>query len=765
MAVDLHDHGDPHDHAGAHPAPEHSATALPACGLISDAQGRPAAVVAGIDVSIAVDGLAVRATWRVRFHHHGATAVDATYLAPLPAGWAVVDAVARFGSRQVRAELAERGAARAVYDAAVAAGLRVGLLEADRREVFTFSLGRLAPGEHPELEIVLVGSLDVDGGIGSVRLPLLVAPRYTRPGASWWGPVAGPPGDPDASRAHAPRDPSVRLPVDVQLLWHGALAAPAANVIGAECREAAVGSDGGDGWSLRWSGGADRDVVVRAPVLGGADRATAAALPDGGHLVRIDLLDAGIAPAAASRDVAIVVDRSGSMQGWKMAAAQRLAARVLDALGAGDRVVVVGFDDAIDCSDPALAVADAPTRRRVGRFIETLDARGGTDLDRAVVRAGTILHADGIGRDKVLVLVTDAQVTAEAATRHAVASVLGDAQLYVIGIDEAVNAGLCRDLAALGGGRFDLVTRTDEVGDAVARVVQRVGRPVARRVRLAEPATARHLPRHGADRYAGAPLTVWAVVAQDPTGTTVVVEAETPAGPRRTALPVVAAADAQLLVQTWAAAELAQLELEADFGDAGAMAAAVSLSLATRVLCRATAFVAVDHDGARVAGGPDPVVQPLGAPSGWAPTPGLLFAAAAPAPGGPVPPPSARPTPTRSAPGRAAALRGRMAKGDGAGRAEAVSAASGAGAGTVTVSAALRRRVRAVLDALRADPAAGAWALRELIEDLDTFAVPGALRAALQRLAAVVQGPGDDTTALMRAISAVEQAVADGAGS
>lgn len=775
MSTDLH------EPAGNGPL---TLDALPAWGALCTADGMAAGVIERVLIDVEVDGLAVRLRWRVRARNRSTGPIEATYLAPLPAGAAVVDAVARFGDRSVRADLAERAAARAVYDAAVADGRRAALFEADRREVFTLTLGRIAPGEHPELELVLVSSVEVDGGIGAVRLPLVVAPRY-RTG----GDTAGSPGDPDGWRVHAPRtaDPARHLPVELDLRWSGSASAPQANVIGADVApigqgtvtdraDRAEGTEGPAGpgraprWALRWAGVADRDVVVRAPIGAAQDRAVAMPRPGGGYLVRVDLLtDAGgPAPGApAARDVAVVLDRSGSMGGWKMAAAQRLAARLIDALGATDRVLVVGFDDVIERSDPGLAMADAAARRRLGRFVETLDARGGTELDRAVLEAGAALHRDGAGRDKVLVLVTDAQVSAEAATRNAVASVLGDAQLYVIGIDEAVNAGLCRDLAALGGGRFDLVTRPEEVAAAIERIVHRVGRPAARALRVAGAAAGERLPRHGADWYAGAPATLWAALDADATGSTIVVEGETPAGPLRRTLAVVAAPDALLQQQCWAAAELAQLEFEADFGSAEATGRAVAISLAAHVLCRSTAFIAVDHAGDRVPGQATPVVQPLAEVHGWATGAAMTFAAASsPAPRVvPRPAPAMAPPPggfLRRAKRRAAAPVGMALESSAAVEASGPPPPGAEIPSTppaaAMVSAALRRRVLAVLDELAADPARGRWSLTELLEDLATFEVPEPLRVALQRLADALAAPAAGLDASMHAVRAALEA-------
>ena len=50
----------------------------------------------------------------------------------------------------------------------------------------------------------------------------------------------------------------------------------------------------------------------------------------------------------AAADVVLLLDRSGSMEGWKMVAARRAMARMIDTLGDADRFAVLAFDDQIE---------------------------------------------------------------------------------------------------------------------------------------------------------------------------------------------------------------------------------------------------------------------------------------------------------------------------------------------------------------------------------------------------------------------------------
>jgi len=620
-----------------------------------------------IDVHAAITGLVARTELTQGFRNPYDVPLEATYIFPLPPRAAVTAMRMEADGRTVEAELRERAEARAAYDRAIAEGRRASIAEEERPDVFTMRVGNILPGERVSVRLTMVGPLPYADGEATYRLPLVVAPRYI-PGAPLAG---GSVGDgavsdtdavPDASRITPPvllpgfPNP-VRLAIAVDVDPAGLPLGGARSSLHAVTT---TERENGTALSIQPGERVDRDFLLR---LGyGEAAATATALTttvdaDGGtfQLTVLPPVDAG---APRPRDVVLVLDRSGSMGGWKMVAARRAAARIVDTLTDADRFAVFTFDDRIDRPAGLPDGLSAGTDRNRYRAVEHLarvDARGGTELLPPLQQAAALL-ADP-ERDRVLVLVTDGQVGNEDQLVSQLAPALSAVRVHAVGIDRAVNAGFLGRLAALGGGRCELVESEDRLDEATDRIHQRIGAPLLTRVELAgdgfEPVagtvTPARLPavfpgvplvvrgrwRHAPDGAAGAapaaaagaaagvgavPGGVPGAVPGGAAGGALVVSGTTAAGERWQRRVTATAAATDTLTPVWARAHLRDLEdaYTVEVDDPGAFERRiVEASLRYGVLCRFTAFVAVDSRVVTDGGVPHRVVQPVELPSGW----------------------------------------------------------------------------------------------------------------------------------------------------
>jgi Ca-activated chloride channel family protein len=608
-----------------------------------------------IEVAAAVTGLVGRTALTQTFGNPFDQPLEATYIFPLPDRAAVSEFRMEVGERVVEGVLKERGEARATYDLAIREGRRASIAEEERPGVFTMRVGNLLPGETVKVRLVMTGPLPWDEGEATFRFPLVVAPRYI-PGAPLEGEPVGagtvPDTDavPDASRITPPvllpgfPNPirlEIRAEIDPAGLELGEVRSSLHTVV-----EEERDGDGGRVRVVRVEPGerANRDFVLRLRTGSEAVATSVAAVTDREGregTFALTLLPPAGADAGRPRDLVFVLDRSGSMAGWKMVAARRAVARMVDSLRAADRFAVLAFDNRVE-TPPALGdkleAASDRARFQAVEFLSRLDARGGTEMAAPLTQGLDRLAGAGeadAARDRVLVLVTDGQVGNEDQILHLLAPRLSGVRVYTVGIDTAVNEGFLKRLAGLGGGACELVESEDRLDAVMDRVHRRIGTPVVTDLELEAAGLDADLdslaPRRLPALFAGAPLVVHGRFRGEPTGALTVRGRDATGQPWSATVPATPGATPAVAVM-WARAHLRDLEdryATDPSPDRDLERRIVETSLRFGVLCRFTAFVAADVQVVNQGGTLHRVLQPVDAPAGWDMFQRVEYAAAA----------------------------------------------------------------------------------------------------------------------------------------
>jgi Ca-activated chloride channel family protein len=612
-------------------------------GTLETARGR--LPLAALDVTGRIDGLLAQVTICQTFVNATDEPLEATYIFPIADRAAVTDFRMEVAGRVVEGVLKERGQARREYTQAVRQGHRASIAEEERPGVFSLRVGNLMPGDVATVQLTTVGVLPYSDGQVTFRFPLVVAPRYI-PGVPLSGPSVGSGtavdtnAVPDASRI----SPAVLLPGfpnPVRLSLTLDLYEPAEDLSVSLFTVLGEEKAGMRRLTLQPGERLDRDFILRYRLGGDSVRTSLSLHPDVGErgvgTFALSIVPPGVSATQASikqsRDIVLLLDRSGSMSGWKMVAARRAIARMIDTLNDADRFAVFAFDDKIETPDSGkqadgLCAATDRNRFKAVEFLAQVESRGGTEMSQPLVRAAALLGTSGLDRDRMIVLVTDGQVGNEDQVLRMLGGFIEGIRVFALGIDQAVNEGFLRRLTELGqgGGSCELVESEDRLDAVMGAIHRRICAPIVTDVRLELASAGLQIvdgtlvPDRALCLFAGSPLLVMGRYRGSPRGQ-VELSGTTPAAVTWTDAVVPQVRDNPAIAKAWARGQVRQLEdcYAAGLGNHAALEQAIiATSLEFGVLCRFTAYVAVDRAAVVNEGGEvHEITQPVEMPAGW----------------------------------------------------------------------------------------------------------------------------------------------------
>ncbi len=574
------------------------------------------------DYTVSVSGLTSRTILTQQFTNPAEGWVEGVYVFPLPETAAVDTLKIITGNRFISGEVREKQQARIIYEKARGRGQTASLLEQERPNIFTNSVANIGPGETVVIQIEYQEAIRSTSGTYSLRLPLVVAPRYNpapvvqsvefNSDGSGFGLMADDP-VPDRDRITPPvLNPEPGGPVNPVSISIKLDAGFELDEVKSHHHAVKIATGGHGERQISLADGdvpADRDFELTWTASGNA--------PQVGlfreHINGSNFLLAAVVPPSAPtqtpappRETIFVIDNSGSMDGPSMTQAREALLLGLETLTPKDRFNVIRFDDTFDMLFSAAVDAEPEYIERAKRFVASLSASGGTEMIPPLKAALHDRGGNGVNRLRQVVFITDGAIGNEQGLFATLNRYRGKTRVFMVGIGSAPNTYLMTRAAEVGRGTFTLISDVSQVKSRMADLFGKIGQPVVTDLNAVLSDTdARLTPEKLPDLYRGEPVIMMAQTG-DLTGS-LTVSGQIGNTPWQVTLPLTGAAEGNGISKLWAHRRISELETSATLGEIPAGNAnrqVLKVALVHQIVSSQTSLIAVDRSPNRPAGEP-----------------------------------------------------------------------------------------------------------------------------------------------------------------
>lgn len=381
--------------------------------------------------------------------------LEGTYVFPLPADAAISDFAMYVDGNRLEGRILDREQARQIYEDIVRRKRDPALLEYIGRNAFQARIFPIDPHTEKRVEISYSQVLKIENGLVKYVYPLSTERFSTRP-------------------------------LDIVSINVSLQSPQAIKAIYSPTHSVSIDRDGDFRAKIGYEDShvkPDRDFVLYYSVSSNDVAATLLTYQgdgssDGFFLLLVTPRVEVQQQQVIAKDVILVLDTSGSMNGDKIVQAKNALKYVLDQLQPNDRFNIITFATAIVPFADTLQPASA--RGEGKKFVERIAASGSTDINRALLEA--MRNVDK-SRPTILIFLTDGLPTVgETDADRILANVGRDApsnvRLFSFGVGDDVNTVLLDSLSEKYRGTTAYVRPGERVDEAVSDFYAKVATPV-----------------------------------------------------------------------------------------------------------------------------------------------------------------------------------------------------------------------------------------------------------------------------------------------
>ena len=379
---------------------------------------------------------------------------EGTYIFPLPQGAAVSDFVMWVDGKAVHGEILEADEARTIYDDVVRRMKDPALLEYVGRKALKASVFPIPPGEERKIELEYSQILPVENGLVHYIYPLSTERFSSRPLEDLVVRAQIESREPLKAVYSSRHEVSIDREDD----YHALLGLEQSDVL------------------------PDRDFELFYTISSekiGLNLLSFKEEGQDGFFLLLAAPDVKVnEEEIVVKDIILVLDTSGSMQGEKMDQAKEAARYVLNHLNPLDRFAIVSFATTTRSFSPSLEPAAQADKGK--DFLDRLEAMGSTDINRAMIEAVGL--AEEV-RPTTLIFLTDGLptegVTVTGAILDNVAREAPDnVRIFSFGVGDDVDTDLLDQISMDNGGASTYVRPGEEIDEEVSAFYRKVKIPV-----------------------------------------------------------------------------------------------------------------------------------------------------------------------------------------------------------------------------------------------------------------------------------------------
>jgi len=587
------------------------------------------------DVQVEISGFIARVKVTQTFYNPLTEKIEAVYVFPLPHESAVDEMTMVVGERRIVGVIKRRAEARRIYEQALRAGQTTALLEQERPNIFTQSVGNIKPKQEVKVEIGYIDVLQYDQGDYEFHFPMVVGPRFI-PGApasvkapvppelagkvadvpvpagqrlprgTGWSPDTG--DVPDASRITPPvLKPGFRTGHDISLHLKLDAGVPIQGLksINHKAEMERTGPAGARVVLSREDSIPNKDFVLRYGVMGRKPEKALLCHTDGQSGYFLLMIQPGEDEKlrkSPPREIVFMIDISGSMSGRPIAKCREAMEKLLGLVREKDTIQVITFrGNAAKLFERPLPATKNNITRALA-FSQGLQGSGGTRMLEGVQMA--INEPIDRERMRIVIMLTDGYIGNEAQIIEAVGKGCGDQiRFWCMGIGNSVNRFLVDGVARQGGGMGKVVSLNEDPGATVEEFMTRIQRAQLSRIQIdwGGMETSEIYPARIPDLWAGRPVILYGLYRLSSGGKTHgitisgLVEGDPVSWPLEVTVPA-RAGENLALSRVWARKKIEDLMHQTYYAGSPEVEEAVTaIALEYRLMSQYTSFVAVDE--------------------------------------------------------------------------------------------------------------------------------------------------------------------------